>query len=103
MPSRIGTVVPVSENEVLAALEDGIYLVDLNSKKLELFSDIEATMTENRFNDGKCDPSGNLWVGSMHLNQEQEKAKLYKIDGPWKCYCYDRSGHYIQWDRMDRR
>ena len=81
MPSRIGTVVPVSENEVLAALEDGIYLVDLNSKKLVLFSDLEATITENRFNDGKCDPSGNLWVGSMHLNQEQGKAKLYKIDG----------------------
>jgi sugar lactone lactonase YvrE len=81
MPSRIGTVVPVSENQVLAALQDGIYLVDLDSKKLELFSDVESTITENRFNDGKCDPSGNLWVGSMHLNQEQGKAKLYKIDG----------------------
>lgn len=81
MPSRIGTVVPVSDNEVLAALQDGIYSVNLNNKKLELFSTVESTMTENRFNDGKCDPSGNLWVGSMHLNQEQGKAKLYKIDG----------------------
>ncbi|MFD1315688.1 SMP-30/gluconolactonase/LRE family protein [Namhaeicola litoreus] len=80
MPSRIGTVVPIEKNKVVVALEDGIYEVDLSNNHIFRFSDIESTLTDNRFNDGKCDPAGNLWVGSMHLNQEKGKAKLYKID-----------------------
>ena len=81
MPSRIGTVVPVDyENNAVVALEDGIYIVNTNTSELTLLSDVESDVTENRFNDGKCDPNGNLWVGSMHLAQTHPKANLYKID-----------------------
>jgi len=41
---------------------------------------VEAELTGNRFNDGKCDPNGNLWVGSMHLEQSAPEANLYKVD-----------------------
>lgn len=81
MPSRIGTVVPSEEkNQVVVALEDGIYMVNTITEKINLLSDIEANNDENRFNDGKCDPNGNLWVGSMHLTQTHPNANLYKID-----------------------
>lgn len=33
-----------------------------------------------RFNDGKCDPQGRFWVGSMHLEQEKGEASLFMID-----------------------
>ncbi len=80
MPSKIGTVVPSEkEGNAIVALSDGIYMVNLNTHTLELLSDVEATVIENRFNDGKCDPNGNLWVGSMHLEQNQANAKLYKV------------------------
>lgn len=78
-PSRIGTVVPINENEAVVALEDGIYTINLHNGALYLLSDIEADITENRFNDGKCDPAGRLWVGSMHLPQSEPNAKLYMI------------------------
>ncbi|CAL2091673.1 xylono-1,5-lactonase [Tenacibaculum sp. 190524A05c] len=82
MPSRIGTVVPANkENSAVVALEDGIYIVNTNTNELTLLSDVESDVPENRFNDGKCDPNGNLWVGSMHLPQTHPKANLYKIDG----------------------
>ncbi|TCP24317.1 sugar lactone lactonase YvrE [Tenacibaculum skagerrakense] len=82
MPSRIGTVVPVAnKNKAVVALEDGIYIVDTITKELSLLSNVESDIVENRFNDGKCDPNGNLWVGSMHLAQTHPKANLYKIDG----------------------
>ncbi|XP_043227674.1 regucalcin-like [Amphibalanus amphitrite] len=29
------------------------------------FTEVEADRPKNRFNDGKCDPSGNLWAGTM--------------------------------------
>lgn len=79
IPSRVGTVVPADAGQAVVALEDGIYMLHLNSGRLDLLSDVESEQTENRFNDGKCDPNGNLWVGSMHLDQSAPKANLYKV------------------------
>jgi len=79
-PSRVGTVVPKNNEEAVIALEDGIYLINTNNGNLSLLSDVEAELTGNRFNDGKCDPNGNLWVGSMHLEQSAPEANLYKVD-----------------------
>ena len=78
-PSRVGTVVPKNEREAVIALEDGIYILNTQSGGISLLSDVESKMQENRFNDGKCDPNGNLWVGSMHLAQSAPKANLYRI------------------------
>jgi len=79
-PSRIGTVVPYTKNEVVVALEDGIYKLNIETEVLSLLSDVEVLITENRFNDGKCDPLGNLWVGSMHLEQTKPHANLYRVN-----------------------
>lgn len=80
MPSAIGTVVPYTDDEAVVALVDGIYKVDLNSGELSILSDVESKMPWNRFNDGKCDPNGNLWVGSMHYEQDQKIASVYKVE-----------------------
>lgn len=79
MPSRVGTVVPQSITTAIVALEDGVYTLNLANGSLTVLSDVERTVTSNRFNDGKCDPNGNLWVGSMHLAQSAPSAKVYKI------------------------
>ncbi|UCE92737.1 MAG: SMP-30/gluconolactonase/LRE family protein [Flavobacteriaceae bacterium] len=78
-PSRVGTVVPRNKREAVIALEDGIYILNTESGGISLLSDVESRMQENRFNDGKCDPNGNLWVGSMHLAQSAPKASLYRV------------------------
>ena len=79
-PSKIGTVVPKNTNETIVALQDGIYTMNLKSGDIVLLSDIESGLTENRFNDGKCDPSGRLWVGSMALKMQSYRASLYMVD-----------------------
>ena len=79
VPSRVGTVVPFTNKEAVLALEDGIYKIDINNGSLTRISDVEANMPQNRFNDGKCDPAGNLWVGSMHLEQSAPEANLYRV------------------------
>lgn len=78
-PSRIGTVVPRTDTTAVIALEDGIYIINTENGNIELLSDIEKEMTYNRFNDGKCDPNGDLWVGSMHLEQMAPMGSVYKI------------------------
>lgn len=80
VPSRVGTVVPKNKEEAVIALEDGIYILNTSSGNITLLSDVEAEMTYNRFNDGKCDPNGNLWIGSMHFDQSEPKANLYKVN-----------------------
>jgi len=79
--SRPGTVVPSARKDTaVIAMEDGIYLIDTKTGKTSLLSDPEKDIKINRFNDGKCDPNGNLWVGSMNLKQDQASAFLYKIE-----------------------
>ena len=78
-PTRIGTVVPSKGEEAVVALVDGIYMMNTKSGALRLLSDVEADMPGNRFNDGKCDPNGNLWVGSMYYGQDAPLANLYKV------------------------
>ena len=78
-PSRIGTVVPQSDSTAVIALDDGVYIINTNTGEITVLSEVEKEMTVNRFNDGKCDPNGNLWVGSMHLEESQPLGSVYKI------------------------
>jgi sugar lactone lactonase YvrE len=79
VPSRVGTVVPQTDSTAVVALEDGVYLLNLINEELSLISDVEADVPTNRFNDGKCDPLGNLWVGSMRLDESVPAAALYRV------------------------
>lgn len=80
LPGLVGTVVPFTPRQAVVALEDGIYKINLRSGDLELLSDVESDMPHNRFNDGKCGPAGNLWVGSMNLAEDSASASLYKVE-----------------------
>ncbi|ULC60546.1 SMP-30/gluconolactonase/LRE family protein [Flaviramulus sp. BrNp1-15] len=79
-PSRIGTIVPIDSEKSVVALHDGVYILNTKTSEYTLLSDAEANIPSNRFNDGKCDPSGRLWVGSMDLNTKPHAANLYMID-----------------------
>ena len=79
-PTQVGTVVPKNKTEAVIALADGVYILNTDTGAINLLSDVESEMTYNRFNDGKCDPNGNLWIGSMHFDQSAPKANLYKVD-----------------------
>ena len=76
---RIGTVVPVKSGGVLLALENGISHFDLESGQMKFIIDPEKDKPNNRFNDGKCDPLGNFWVGSMPLDEKDAVGYVYKI------------------------
>jgi sugar lactone lactonase YvrE len=62
---KIGTIVPETANTVVLALQDGIYRMFLNNDSLEFIARPSSLSTDQRFNDGKCDPAGRLWVGSI--------------------------------------
>jgi sugar lactone lactonase YvrE len=81
MGQRIGTVVPSKDpGKAVVALQDGIYVLDLESMLFDLVCSPESGLKDMRFNDGKCDPVGRLWVGSMSLNFTGGAASLYRIN-----------------------
>jgi len=80
MGQRIGTVVPRRSGGAIVALENGFYAVDLVTGALQFLCDPEADRPDNRFNDGKCDPAGRLWAGTMSLQGQRQQGALWRLD-----------------------
>jgi len=43
-------------------------------------SDPETHLPENRFNDGKCDPAGRFWAGTLAVSEAPNCGSLYCLD-----------------------
>ena len=76
---RIGTVVPMRGGRALVALQTGIHEIDLATGLLTRLAD-PVTDQYLRFNDGKCDPAGRLWVGTFDMMQRPHAGTLYRFD-----------------------
>ena len=79
-PSRVGTVVPMNTNESVIALEDGLYKINTQTGVTSLIAAVEADRPDNRFNDGKCDPMGRLWAGTMSMVGQRKAGSLYRVE-----------------------
>ncbi len=76
---RVGTVAPVESGGALVALQNGIHFINTQTGTLQFIVN-PITNSDIRFNDGKCDPSGRFWVGSMHLQFTEGVASLYRMN-----------------------
>lgn len=76
-PKMAVFILRTQDGGLVVGLEDGIYKLDFQQ---EIFEPIALISDKNvRLNDGKCDPSGRIWFGTMVLNEQSDKkiAKLY--------------------------
>lgn len=82
----IGAVALCTNGRVLAALQSGIKLVDRYSGSSSVVCHPGIGNTENRYNDGKCDPSGRFWIGTTSLDGQPMAGSLYCVlgDGLYK-------------------
>ncbi|MES2595167.1 MAG: SMP-30/gluconolactonase/LRE family protein [Verrucomicrobiota bacterium] len=71
---RVGTVVPRASGGLLWAGDTGIYFLNESTGESTYIGDPEPNMPDNRFNDGKCDPAGRFWAGSICLKKQPEGA-----------------------------
>jgi sugar lactone lactonase YvrE len=80
LESMVGTVVPASGRYfAVAAQETGIFGLSEDGTK-DLIAGFPPNALPNvRFNDGKCDPMGRLWVGTMHNEIKDGAANLYML------------------------
>lgn len=76
----IGTVVPAQTGRVVVALENGFYYLEPETGTKNLIIDPEEGIEGNRFNDGKCDPAGRLWAGTMSTGGRSGTGSLYRLN-----------------------
>ncbi|MDP5276592.1 SMP-30/gluconolactonase/LRE family protein [Chengkuizengella axinellae] len=75
-----GAVVKRSSGGLVLAMLDGFFAYDLHTNQFTQIIDPESHLPENRFNDGKCDPAGRFWAGTMRLDLKNDLAALYCLD-----------------------
>ncbi len=81
LPKTVGCFVPnLDETAGVVALSDGLYWLELKDNELTQIAELEADLSGNVFNDGKCDRHGNFWFGSKDIHNRDPSGNLYKID-----------------------
>ena len=74
-----GCIAARASGGLLVARRDGLWTLDPASGRQELVCPPPYDPARLRFNDGKVDPAGRLWVGSISDAREPEAA-LYRFD-----------------------
>ncbi|RWZ58097.1 SMP-30/gluconolactonase/LRE family protein [Halobacillus fulvus] len=75
-----GTLAPREQGGVIVAMEKGIYFYNWMSENLDPVADPEKHLPNNRFNDGKCDPAGRFWAGTMAQDETSGQGTLYCLE-----------------------
>ena len=65
LPSMPGLVCAASDGRLVLGLEDGLWLLDPETRRLELHKAVDPEDPRTRLNDGKPDAHGRLWFGTM--------------------------------------
>jgi sugar lactone lactonase YvrE len=77
---NVGTVVVTANDKLLLALRSGFAWLDPDTGRVTHLTDPESDKPHTRFNDGKCDPRGRFWAGTMVENSQTGDAALYCLD-----------------------
>jgi sugar lactone lactonase YvrE len=76
----VGAVAPRHSGGLILAAEHGFASLDLETGQLASIADPERNQSRNRFNDGKCDPAGRFWAGTMSMDAVPHAGSLYCLD-----------------------
>jgi sugar lactone lactonase YvrE len=75
-----GCIAPARRGGLVMALRSGIYRAKEWGGPLQQMAPADYDTATMRFNDGKCDPLGRFWAGTLNEPKTQRNATLYCID-----------------------
>ena len=78
--------IPKSTGGLLLATPGGLMTLDTSTLRMNLLAHPEAERRGNRYNDGKCDRRGRLWISSMDMGAATNRGSLFRVDpdGSWE-------------------
>ncbi len=77
-PEMVSAAGWVSQDTLLIASERGIFLFDIESEAVESLCLLEADRPQNRSNDGRADPQGGFWIGTMSKTNAAGAGAIYR-------------------------
>lgn len=80
LPSEPGCIALHSKGGLVVAMRSGIAHLDTVTGSLDFFLSAPFDTTTMRFNDGRCDASGRLWVGAIFEPRTHAGAPLYRVE-----------------------
>ncbi len=76
----IGSIAPTRTGNLVAAVATGFVLVELDSGRTRRLATLERVDPTIRMNDGKADPWGRFWAGTMGLDKRPDAGTLYCLE-----------------------
>lgn len=78
--TMVSMAVPQVSGGLLLATPGGLMAFRPEDGSLQLVAHPEAGRSGQRYNDGKCDRLGRLWIGSMDMGAAPNRGALYRVD-----------------------
>lgn len=88
-PLQVCCLAPRRSGGFIAGTDRGVAEIHLDSSSFNVVANPEEDWPGNRFNDGKTDPQGRFWAGTMDNSEEEATGSLYRFDAD------------LGWKRMD--
>ena len=91
LPCEPGCIAPATSGGLIIALRDGIFRARSWGGALEQIGALGYDTRHMRANDGKCDPQGRFWVGTLDETKTARNAALYSVNSHLLANAPDRS------------
>ena len=78
LDSEPGCIAPLPDGRWLLAQRDGLWRFDPTTGQRQPLAQPPYDTVHERFNDGRADPQGRLWVGTIYEPRDAPRAALYR-------------------------
>jgi sugar lactone lactonase YvrE len=78
LPVEPGCIAPLAGGALIVACRDGLFRFDTTSGERVLLCAAPYDTAQERFNDGKADPQGRFWAGTIYEPRTAAAASLYR-------------------------
>lgn len=79
-PSEPGCIALHADGGLLVAMRSGLARLNTQNGELTSISDAPYDPATTRFNDGRCDAAGRLWVGTIYEPRDRPDAAMFCIE-----------------------
>lgn len=83
-PHRLAVVLEGQNGKLILGLDRKLVRYDWETEQMEELCAVEGDLNLNRFNDGKVDPQGRIWIGTLSTLFTEGAGSLYRIDADLK-------------------
>ena len=78
-PHYLAVVLKGQNGKLILGLDRKLVRYDWETEELEELCEVEANEPLHRFNDGKVDPKGRIWIGTLSTHFTEGAGSLYRI------------------------